>query len=180
MPSASETTAPHDETLCALLLPYFKMLIAYDHSHCNSADPLTLPFCSSMSPLPSLERADTDGATGSSDEVSDVNSMSEPRSVVLSPSAGYQAAVTAGIAKANHGISRVLLLSFQAGCYIGFGGCLALSVGGACPNLDPGMQKLVFGAFGLPFALTVNRPHAHTQTHVLHQRPHCGARPPHR
>ena len=30
VPSASETTAPHDETLCALLLPYFKMLIAYD------------------------------------------------------------------------------------------------------------------------------------------------------
>ena len=26
-----------------MLLPYFKMLIAYDHSHCNSADPLTLP-----------------------------------------------------------------------------------------------------------------------------------------
>ena len=30
VPSASETTALHDETLCALLLPYFKMLIAYD------------------------------------------------------------------------------------------------------------------------------------------------------
>ena len=33
MPSASETTASHDETLCVLLLPYFKMLIAYDQDN---------------------------------------------------------------------------------------------------------------------------------------------------
>jgi len=76
-------------------------------------------------------------------------------SLVLTPAAAYSSAVANGIAKANHGIPRVLLLSFQAGCYIGFGATLALAVGGACPSLDPGLQKLVFGAFGLPFTLTM-------------------------
>jgi len=43
-----------------------------------------------------------------------------------------------------------------SGCHIGFGAFLMLSVGGACPGLaatNPGLQKIVLGAFGLPFGL---------------------------
>lgn len=42
------------------------------------------------------------------------------------------------------------------GLFIGFGAFLAASVGGACPGLaatNPGLQKIVTGAFGLPFGL---------------------------
>ena len=43
---------------------------------------------------------------------------------------------------------------------MGFGGMLALTVGGNCPGLaaeNPGLQKLVFGAIGLPTGLLMVR-----------------------
>merc|ERR1712023_353429 len=46
-----------------------------------------------------------------------------------------------------------------AGCYIGFGGVLAVTVGGALPAIkeaNPGLQKMLMGAFGLPFGLFMN------------------------
>ncbi|KAK9840802.1 hypothetical protein WJX81_005718, partial [Elliptochloris bilobata] len=46
----------------------------------------------------------------------------------------------------------------KVGFYLSFGGALAYSVGGQMPevkNSDPGLQKLVYGAFGLPFGLAM-------------------------
>ena len=43
-----------------------------------------------------------------------------------------------------------------SGCHIGFGAYLMLTVGAACPGLaatNPGLQKIILGAFGLPFGL---------------------------
>ena len=47
-----------------------------------------------------------------------------------------------------------------AGAYVGFGGMLALSIGQNCPGLaesNPGLQKMVYGAFGLPVGLLMVR-----------------------
>ena len=50
---------------------------------------------------------------------------------------------------------KTLYLGILAGAYIGFGCALALSVGGAVPGIIGsgalGVQKMMFGAFGLPF-----------------------------
>ena len=48
----------------------------------------------------------------------------------------------------------------SAGAYVGFGGMLALSIGQNCPGLaesNPGLQKMVYGAFGLPVGLLMVR-----------------------
>lgn len=47
-------------------------------------------------------------------------------------------------------------VGIASGCHIGFGAYLAITIGGACPGLaatNPGLQKMVLGAFGLPFGL---------------------------
>ena len=52
--------------------------------------------------------------------------------------------------------AKTFLLGILGGAFIGFGSFLAISVGGACPGLvssNPGLQKMVYGAFGLPFGL---------------------------
>ena len=50
---------------------------------------------------------------------------------------------------------KTFYLGVLAGAYIGFGCALALSVGGAVPGIvaagAPGVQRILFGAFGLPF-----------------------------
>lgn len=49
-------------------------------------------------------------------------------------------------------VSKILGLGILSGCHIGFGAFLMLSVGGACPGLaasNPGLQKILLGAFGL-------------------------------
>jgi len=66
-----------------------------------------------------------------------------------------QAAATGG-AKASMSASKTFLLGILGGAFIGFGSFLAISIGGACPGLvstNPGLQKMVYGAFGLPFGL---------------------------
>jgi len=72
------------------------------------------------------------------------------------PPAGYQGAVGAGVKKANMPAAKIFKLGVLSGCHIGFGAFLMLSVGGACPGLaatNPGLQKIILGAFGLPFGL---------------------------
>ena len=65
-------------------------------------------------------------------------------------------AIAAGQSKAALSISKTFFMGILGGAFIGFGSFLALSVGGACPGLastNPGLQKMVYGAFGLPFGL---------------------------
>jgi formate/nitrite transporter len=68
----------------------------------------------------------------------------------------YQGAVAAGAAKASGTWGKIFKLGIVSGAHIGFGSYLAITVGGACPGIaqtNPGLQKIIFGAFGLPFGL---------------------------
>lgn len=72
------------------------------------------------------------------------------------PPAIYEGAVAAGAAKASGSWAKIFKLGIAAGCHIGFGSYLAITVGGACPAIaeaNPGLQKIIFGSFGLPFGL---------------------------
>jgi len=72
------------------------------------------------------------------------------------PAALYAGAVAAGVAKASKSWADIFTLGIASGCHIAFGAYLALAVGGACPGIaaeNPGLQKIIFGAFGLPFGL---------------------------
>jgi hypothetical protein len=73
----------------------------------------------------------------------------------LAPPAVYNAIVAAGETKAKLPWWKTLYLGILAGAYIGFGCALALSVGGAVPGIVSagalGVQRILFGAFGLPF-----------------------------
>jgi len=75
----------------------------------------------------------------------------------LPPPALYKAMANTGGVKATMSWWKTLYMGILAGVYIGFGSCLALSVGGACQGLiaagNLGMQKIIMGAFGLPFGL---------------------------
>jgi len=76
--------------------------------------------------------------------------------MVATPVEGFAGAVAAGEKKANMPAGKIFGLSMLSGCHIGFGAFLMLSVGGACPGLaatNPGLQKIILGAFGLPFGL---------------------------
>jgi len=73
-----------------------------------------------------------------------------------SPAALYDGAVAAGAAKASASFGKIFKLGIVSGAHIAFGAYLAVTVGGACPGLaasNPGLQKMVLGAFGLPFGL---------------------------
>merc|ERR1719331_2206378 len=77
-------------------------------------------------------------------------------STVATPQAGFEGAVAAGEKKAGLPAGKIFSLAVIAGAQIGFGAFLMLAVGGACPGLaasNPGLQKIVLGAFGLPFGL---------------------------
>ncbi|KAK9825754.1 hypothetical protein WJX74_004634 [Apatococcus lobatus] len=88
-------------------------------------------------------------------------SIKEPRNPVigfLSPPAIYQAIVSAGAEKARQPWWKTLWLAVLAGVYLSFGGALAYAVGGQMPETqtsNPGLQHLIFGAFGLPFGLAL-------------------------
>merc|ERR1719487_1928843 len=76
--------------------------------------------------------------------------------LLATPAAGFQASVAVGEMKANLDPDKIFILGILAGAQIGFGAYLMLSVGAACPGLlaeNPGLQKIVLGAFGLPFGL---------------------------
>ena len=58
--------------------------------------------------------------------------------------------------KARLPVSKIFVLAILSGTHIGFGAFLALTIGGDVPGIkstDPGLQKMIFGAFGLPFGL---------------------------
>lgn len=82
--------------------------------------------------------------------------VAPPASALALPPAGYEGAVAAGTKKANMAPEKILALGVLSGAHIGFGALLMLSVGGACAGLassNPGLQKMIAGAFGLPFGL---------------------------
>merc|ERR1719502_1885083 len=79
-----------------------------------------------------------------------------PPSALALPPAGYEGAVAAGTKKANMPASKIFALGILSGCHIGFGAYLMLTVGAACPGLvstNPGLQKIILGAFGLMMTL---------------------------
>jgi formate transporter len=74
------------------------------------------------------------------------------------PAAALQTAQALGAAKAAAPAGKIFLLAVVAGAYIGIGALLSLLVGGAMPGLaasNPGLQRILFGLFGLPFGLTL-------------------------
>jgi len=82
--------------------------------------------------------------------------MQAPAAALALPPAGYEGAVAAGKKKAGMPASKIFALGVLSGCHIGFGAYLMLTVGAACPGLvstNPGLQKIILGAFGLPFGL---------------------------
>jgi formate transporter len=84
------------------------------------------------------------------------NSISIPDTELKPPAALYQGAVALGTAKASAPFGKIFNLGVVSGAHIGFGIWLAMAVGGACPGIaatNPGLQKIVMGAFGLPFGL---------------------------
>ena len=63
-----------------------------------------------------------------------------------------------GAQKASLPAWKTFSMALLAGAYVGFGGFLAMSIGANCPELaatNPGLQKIIFGAFGLPLGLTM-------------------------
>lgn len=75
----------------------------------------------------------------------------------LAPPEIYQAVANAGEAKSKLPVWKTFYMGILAGIYIAFGSCLAMTVGGACQGLvaagNLGLQKIILGAFGLPFGL---------------------------
>eukprot|EP00913_Durusdinium_trenchii_P018679 g17553.t1 len=66
---------------------------------------------------------------------------------LLAPPEGFEGAVAAGTAKANLTPEKIFCSSILGGAFIGYGAYLA------CTESNPGVQKMIFGAFGLPFGL---------------------------
>lgn len=75
---------------------------------------------------------------------------------IKSPKDIYDGIVNIGIMKSKYSIRKTIQLGIVAGIHIGFGSYLALSVGGNVPALaasNPGLQKFLLGAIGLPTGL---------------------------
>lgn len=79
-----------------------------------------------------------------------------PPPATLTPSLTYKQIVESGASKATLSPMKTFLMAVVAGVFIALGGLLALSVGANCPGLvssNPGLQKIIFGMFGLPLGL---------------------------
>ncbi|KAL4858446.1 putative formate transporter [Chlorella vulgaris] len=77
-------------------------------------------------------------------------------SSVLSPAQIYEKAAATGAYKTQLPWWKIVLLGTVAGCYVGLGGALLLTVGPNCPGIasaNPGLAKYITGAIGFPFAL---------------------------
>lgn len=77
-------------------------------------------------------------------------------SQVAAPPVVYDRIVELGTKKAKMPFLKALMASVIGGAFIGYGAYLCLCVGGSCPGLtqsNPGLGKLLFGLFGLPFGL---------------------------
>ena len=79
---------------------------------------------------------------------------------VKAPPDMYQNAVNVGEKKGGQPAQKTFLMGIISGCHIAFGALLAITVGGNCPGLaatNPGLQKIIFGAFGKPFATSLRK-----------------------
>mmetsp|Transcript_26008 Transcript_26008/g.28756 ORF Transcript_26008/g.28756 Transcript_26008/m.28756 type:complete len:311 (-) Transcript_26008:238-1170(-) len=106
--------------------------------------------------LPSIERKTAFNIKETTLRMSGGEAAVPPPPEVKAPLALYQGAVAAGAKKAAAPFSKIFQLGIAAGCHIAFGAYLAISIGGNCPGLaqtNPGLQKMIMGAFGLPFGL---------------------------
>ncbi|KAI7845020.1 hypothetical protein COHA_001386 [Chlorella ohadii] len=75
---------------------------------------------------------------------------------VLTPPQIYEKAAAAGTYKCNLPWWKIVLLGCVAGCYVGLGGALLLTVGPNCYGIaqtNPGLAKYITGAIGFPYAL---------------------------
>eukprot|EP01026_Neomeris_dumetosa_P058134 TRINITY_DN53918_c0_g1_i4.p2 TRINITY_DN53918_c0_g1~~TRINITY_DN53918_c0_g1_i4.p2 ORF type:complete len:325 (-),score=55.30 TRINITY_DN53918_c0_g1_i4:427-1401(-) len=75
---------------------------------------------------------------------------------VVPPPKAYQNIVGLGVGKAALPVWKIFYLGLLAGAYIGLGAFLAMTVGGnvgGIASANPGLQKMILGAFGLPFGL---------------------------
>jgi len=75
---------------------------------------------------------------------------------VRNPKETFQAYTNIGAVQGTMETAPMILQSLFAGAYIAFGAVLAMSVGAAIPGIktsDPGIQKIILGAIGLPFGL---------------------------
>ncbi|GLI65384.1 hypothetical protein VaNZ11_008939 [Volvox africanus] len=80
-----------------------------------------------------------------------------PSPGVLPPAAAYNNIVNLGVAKAAMPIWKTLLMGVMAGCYISFGGFLAVTTAGMCAGLgvtNPVLTRLAMGAL-FPFGLLI-------------------------
>lgn len=105
------------------------------------------------------------GSTASSSTVAaaatqgTVFDQSSTSPLIKAPPALYQGAADAGAKKAALSFMKTFHLAIAAGAHIGFGAYLALTVGGACFQIatdNPGLQKIILGAFGLPLGLMMS------------------------
>ncbi|KAK9814298.1 hypothetical protein WJX72_003601 [[Myrmecia] bisecta] len=75
---------------------------------------------------------------------------------VLPPRTVFEKTVEAGVYKASLPAWKTFLLAILGGCCVSMSAFLAVSVGANCPGLlasNPGLQKMIYGAFGFPFGL---------------------------
>ncbi|KAL4443724.1 hypothetical protein ABPG75_011461 [Micractinium tetrahymenae] len=75
---------------------------------------------------------------------------------VLTPAQIYEKAANTGAYKTQLPWWKIVLLGAVAGCYVGLGGALLLTVGPNCMGIaaeNPGLAKYITGAIGFPFAL---------------------------
>lgn len=82
--------------------------------------------------------------------------MVKAESLIDAPPATYNKFVAAGTAKGEADCVSILVKGIVAGIQIGFGIFLATFVGGHCfeiAKMNPGLAKIITGAFGLPFGL---------------------------
>mmetsp|Transcript_67922 Transcript_67922/g.153700 ORF Transcript_67922/g.153700 Transcript_67922/m.153700 type:complete len:296 (-) Transcript_67922:356-1243(-) len=78
------------------------------------------------------------------------------RPLPVTPKDAYDKALVLGTKKALLSPADTLLLGGAAGAHIAFGAFLMISGGGSCPGLaasNPGAQRILMGAFGLPMGL---------------------------
>ncbi|EFJ43734.1 hypothetical protein VOLCADRAFT_106673 [Volvox carteri f. nagariensis] len=76
---------------------------------------------------------------------------------VLAPLAAYNNIVNLGVAKAAMPAWKTLIMGVMAGCYISFGGFLAITIAGMCAGLgvtNPVLTRLAMGAL-FPFGLLI-------------------------
>lgn len=65
----------------------------------------------------------------------------------------YQKISTIGQKKCNQYFSKQFVSAILSGCFLAFGACCSIRVGGHIENSDLGYRRLISGLFGLPIGL---------------------------